>query len=53
LALVNGDVGVVIAPRGRLEVALTIVVDSGKIASYDLIADPARLRRLELAVLDA
>lgn len=52
LALVNGAVGVVVAPRGRLLLALTFTVTDDRIAAYDVIADPARLQRLDLAVLD-
>jgi RNA polymerase sigma factor (sigma-70 family) len=51
LALVDGEVGVVVAPRGRLLIALTFTVDNDRIAAYEVIADPARLRRLSLAVL--
>jgi RNA polymerase sigma-70 factor (ECF subfamily) len=52
LALVDGSVGVVVAPSGRLRLVLTFVVEGERIARYDVIADPARLRRLDLAVLD-
>ncbi|MFI7099652.1 sigma-70 family RNA polymerase sigma factor [Streptomyces sp. NPDC050161] len=52
LALVNGTVGVVVAPRGRLLLALTFTIDDDRITAYDVIADPARLRELDLAVLD-
>jgi hypothetical protein len=51
LALVDGAVGVVIAPRGRLMLAIAFSIDGGKIAGYELIGDPARLARLDLAVL--
>jgi ketosteroid isomerase-like protein len=50
-ALVNGSVGVVVAPQGRLLLALTVTVRDGRIAGYDVIADPVRLRGLDLAVL--
>jgi RNA polymerase sigma-70 factor (ECF subfamily) len=50
-ALVNGAVGVVVAPRGELLLALTLTVADGRITGYDVIADPARLRDLDLAVL--
>ena len=50
-ALVDGAVGVVLAPRGRLWRALRFTVTRGKIAEVDIIADPARLRRLDIAVL--
>jgi RNA polymerase sigma-70 factor (ECF subfamily) len=52
-ALVNGAVGIVVAPRGRLFTALAFTVRRGKIVEIDVIADPARLRQLDLAVLDA
>ncbi|MGX1755711.1 sigma-70 family RNA polymerase sigma factor [Streptomyces lydicus] len=51
LALVNGTVGVIVAPRGRLLFALTFTIEQDKITEYDVIADPTRLRRLDLAVL--
>jgi len=51
-ALVDGAVGVVVAPRGRLTLALTVTVADGRITAYDVVADPARLSRLDLAVLD-
>ncbi|HEY7919360.1 MAG TPA: sigma-70 family RNA polymerase sigma factor [Streptosporangiaceae bacterium] len=50
-ALVNGAVGVVVAPRGELLLALTLTVADGRITGYDVIADPARLRDLDLALL--
>ncbi|WP_405553257.1 hypothetical protein [Streptomyces canus] len=52
VALVDGDVGLVVAPRGRLLFALTVTVEGGRITSYDVVAVPARLRRVELGVLD-
>jgi RNA polymerase sigma factor (sigma-70 family) len=51
LALVNGAVGVVVAPGGRLLLALTFTIEDDKITEYDVIADPARLQQLDLAVL--
>jgi hypothetical protein len=48
----RGTVGVVLAPRGRLFRVLTFTITRGKIAQVDVIADPARLRELDLAVLD-
>ncbi|MEC3980568.1 sigma-70 family RNA polymerase sigma factor [Amycolatopsis sp. H20-H5] len=50
-ALVNGAVGVVVAPHGRLLTVLTLTVEGDRITGYEVIADPARLRRLDLAVL--
>ena len=52
LALVNGDVGVVFAPAGRLRIVLAFTVSPARrITAIDVIADPDRLRRLRLAVL--
>ena len=50
-ALVNGAVGVVVAPRGRLFRVLHFTLTRGKIVQIDVVADPARLRQLDLAVL--
>ena len=38
-------------PDGRLLAALTFAIEDGRIAAYEVIADPVRLRRLDLAVL--
>jgi RNA polymerase sigma-70 factor (ECF subfamily) len=51
-ALVNGTVGVVVAPAGRLRLALRLTITDDKITHIDVIAEPARLRQLDLAVLD-
>jgi hypothetical protein len=50
-ALVNGAVGLVVAPQGRLFVVLGFAFTDDKVAAIDVIADPPRLRRLDLAVL--
>jgi RNA polymerase sigma-70 factor (ECF subfamily) len=50
-ALVNGAVGAVWAPGGRPRVVFDFTIASGKIVEIDLIADPERLRRLDLAIL--
>src|SRR5256714_628840 len=50
-ALVNGAVGVVVAPRGRLFLVLGLKISAGKISEVEVIADPARLRRPDPAVL--
>jgi hypothetical protein len=52
VALVNGAPGLVMAPRGRLVVALAFTYFGDKISRIDVIADPARLAGLDLAVLD-
>ncbi|MFI6169570.1 sigma-70 family RNA polymerase sigma factor [Nocardia sp. NPDC051052] len=51
LALVNGSVGILVAPRGTLLLAITVTVRDDRVAGYEVIADPARLRELDLAVL--
>ncbi|HWG60352.1 MAG TPA: sigma-70 family RNA polymerase sigma factor [Streptosporangiaceae bacterium] len=52
LALVNGAVGIVFAPAGRLQGVLRMTVGtSGLITMIDVIADPGRLQELRLAVL--
>jgi len=49
--LVNDSVGLVVAPRGRLLLVLDLTITHGKIAEINVIADPARLQKLDLAVL--
>ncbi|HKT38465.1 MAG TPA: sigma-70 family RNA polymerase sigma factor [Ktedonobacterales bacterium] len=49
--LVDGAVGAVVAPRGRLFVALQVTIKGGKIIKIDAIADPEHLRQLDLALL--
>jgi RNA polymerase sigma factor (sigma-70 family) len=51
-ALVNGSIGVVVAPYGRLLGVLDLSIRHGKITSINAITEPARLRQLHLAVLD-
>jgi RNA polymerase sigma-70 factor (ECF subfamily) len=47
-ALVDGAPGAVIAPHGRLFAVLRFTVTRGRIAEIEVIADPERLRRLDL-----
>jgi RNA polymerase sigma-70 factor (ECF subfamily) len=51
LALVDGAVGVVLAPNGRLFGVGVFKIRDGRIAEADLIADPERLSQFEIAVL--
>ncbi|HEU5417156.1 MAG TPA: sigma-70 family RNA polymerase sigma factor [Streptosporangiaceae bacterium] len=54
LALVEGSVGIIYAPGGRLRAVLALTVSpAGLVTAIDVIADPPRLRRLRLAVLPA
>lgn len=50
-ALVDGSIGVVVAPRGRLLLVLALTYEHGKIVRIDQVSDPARLQQLELSVL--
>jgi hypothetical protein len=51
-ALVNGAVELVVAPRGRLSIVLGFTITDGRIVEIDVVADPERLRQLDLAVLN-
>jgi RNA polymerase sigma-70 factor (ECF subfamily) len=51
-ALVNGAAGVVAAADGRLLAVLGFTVRHDRIVEIDILADPERLRRLDLAALD-
>jgi RNA polymerase sigma-70 factor, ECF subfamily len=52
LALINGTPGIIVAPSGRLALALAFTFADDKITQIDVIADPDRLGELELAVLN-
>jgi RNA polymerase sigma-70 factor (ECF subfamily) len=53
VALVNGEVGMIVAPRGILRTAGLFVFDLDRrvIVAVDLIADPGRLLALDVAIL--
>lgn len=48
--LVNGAVGVVVAPRGRLMMILDFTIRDGKVVAIEAITEPDRVTSLELAV---
>jgi RNA polymerase sigma factor (sigma-70 family) len=50
--LVNGAAGVVAAAHGRALAVVGFTITGGRIVEIDVIVDPERLRRLDLAVLD-
>jgi RNA polymerase sigma-70 factor (ECF subfamily) len=52
-ALINGSVGLVMAPGGQLTVALTFTIAGDRITAIEVIAAPERLHRLDVAVLAA
>src|SRR5882672_10685535 len=47
-ALVDGALGVVVAPQGRLLLVLNLTFAGDRIASIDVVADPDRLEGLDL-----
>ena len=50
-ALVNGAMGAVVAPYGRLFLTLEFTLKAGKIVEINAVADPERLRQSNLAIL--
>jgi RNA polymerase sigma factor (sigma-70 family) len=50
-ALINGSVGLIFAPRGKLARALIFTFAAAKVTRVEAIGDPARLRELDIAVL--
>jgi RNA polymerase sigma-70 factor (ECF subfamily) len=52
LALINGKVGVVVAPHGRLTMAMQFETRDARIVAIEIVADPDRLRGLDVALLD-
>jgi len=51
-ALINGSVGLVFAPGGKLSRALSFTFANGRIVQAEIITDRARLQQLDLSVLD-
>ena len=51
-AVVNGTVGLVFAPGGKLSRALSFTVANGKITQVEIITDRDRLQQLDLSVLN-
>jgi RNA polymerase sigma factor (sigma-70 family) len=50
-ALVDGGLGLVVAPKGQLLLVLRVAVQGGRIASIEAIADTAELAGLDLSLL--
>ena len=50
--LVDGAVGVVVAPRGHLVLLLHLTIRGGKIVEIEAVADPAHLHQVRLAIPD-
>ncbi len=51
-ALVNGAAGLVTAPDGKVFSVLGFTIARGRIVEIDVLADPERLRAIDLTVLD-
>ncbi|HET6833314.1 MAG TPA: hypothetical protein VFH30_05560, partial [Acidimicrobiales bacterium] len=50
-ALVDGAIGLVWAPAGRLRGAFCFAITEGKITAITMIADPKRIRELDIELL--
>jgi RNA polymerase sigma-70 factor (ECF subfamily) len=50
-ALIDGSVGVILAPLGKLTRAFLFTFDQNKVARIDVIGAPSRLRQLEITAL--
>lgn len=51
-ALVDGRIGAVVAPGGRLLFVLAIRVEGDRVVEVDVVGEPARLREVDLRVID-
>jgi RNA polymerase sigma factor (sigma-70 family) len=51
-ALIDGVVGAVVAPRGRLLLVVTVTIANGRIVEISAVGDPERLQQFDLRVLD-
>lgn len=50
-ALIDGSIGLILAPRGKLSKAMTFTFTNDKVTRIEVLGDPARLRELDIAVL--
>jgi hypothetical protein len=51
-ALVNGAAGLVTVPEGRPVAVMGFTITRGKIVEINILADPARLSQLDVALLN-
>jgi RNA polymerase sigma-70 factor (ECF subfamily) len=51
-ALVDGAIGVVVAPHGKVVRALRFTIADGRITEIDVIGNPARLDELDVSIVD-
>jgi RNA polymerase sigma factor (sigma-70 family) len=47
-AIVNGNAGVVVVPRTRPVAVVAFAIEHGRVVEIDVVADPAKLRRVDL-----
>jgi RNA polymerase sigma-70 factor, ECF subfamily len=50
--LVDGTIGIVVAPRGRLLLVIRPTIRDGRITELEVISDPGRARSFELATIE-
>jgi RNA polymerase sigma-70 factor (ECF subfamily) len=50
-ALIDGSVGLILAPRGKLSKVMIFTFTNARVTRLDVIGDPAHLRELKIAVL--
>ncbi|MEV5648210.1 sigma factor [Nocardia sp. NPDC052254] len=51
LALIDGDIGIVVAPHGVLAATLELVISGDRVVRYEVTADPIRLQRKSIRVI--
>jgi RNA polymerase sigma factor (sigma-70 family) len=51
--IVDGSVGIVVAPNGRLTIVMTFALTGGRITELGIVAEPQRMQNLRLIELDA
>jgi RNA polymerase sigma-70 factor (ECF subfamily) len=51
-AVINGEVGLIVAPRGHLFRVLRFTIANDKISQIEVVGDPAQLGNLEVALLE-
>jgi RNA polymerase sigma-70 factor (ECF subfamily) len=51
-ALVDGSIGIVVAPQGRVVRALRFTIANGRITGIEVIGNPVRLAELEVSAID-
>jgi RNA polymerase sigma factor (sigma-70 family) len=51
MAVINGSVGLILAPRGKLARVLTFTFENARVTRIEVVGEPARLREVDIAVL--